>query len=208
MTTARGFPERFIFRAGMMPSCLLIARTWSLVAMWLREESERSYVAVESRCGCWEAIIYVSGLLGSLALLLSAAGERTKSNCWVICTQLRMLTVLEERTGEGDNWNVHVVCASSFYILTTYESSGFTLRLKLTTVVPSVLRLFSQLSASITFGKRSVPSGVSLRWFCELCVRFRPSWERSHSLSRRFARCCCCCYWADRWRMYTCLLPL
>lgn len=86
-------PERFIFRAGLIPACVLLAYVWFLATSWLEDERTR----IKGTPGGSAAVIRGLGVVGSLALVVSSS-------------------VLES---DGTTmWTLHVICASSFFLLT------------------------------------------------------------------------------------------
>lgn len=77
-------PSSFIFRAGMIPACVLIAFNWMIVRAWLTAIGAKK---------TWFTLV---GMVAGGCLIVSSSMEN----------------------GNQTNWTIHVICASSFFLLT------------------------------------------------------------------------------------------
>lgn len=90
---ARYAPESFVFRMGLIPSCMIIAYMWYIIGA-IHHPTQLPHTT------------YVGGLGAMLLIVASSVLESDGTTMWPL----------------------HVVCASSFFLLTIYSQCFVTLR--------------------------------------------------------------------------------
>src|SRR3989338_875583 len=95
---ARGYPEKFVFRAGLIPACVLIGYMFWMLEKYLMGESE----LVAAKMSAAVPHGYANTLVGTLGMIAAA--------CLIVSS-----SVIED---DGTTpWALHSVCASSFFLL-------------------------------------------------------------------------------------------
>lgn len=124
-------PERYIFRIGMIPTCVILATVWYFIFWWVTGIENCSQLsALKAKRGCCttlEGASFRLGVVGSLCLLVASS-------------------VLESH---NTVWSVHVAGATSFFILTILAQVLVTVKLcHLNREIPGVCA-YSSLAAKI-----------------------------------------------------------